>query len=63
MKNTESNKTELENSIHSLLENKIVKVGVVIAVTLGGLYVLSKAFRVIGGTVSSFREMKNSFKG
>ena len=63
MKNTDNKKTELENSLHGLLDNKIVKVGVVIAVTLGGLYVLSKAFRVIGGTVSSFREMKNSFKG
>ena len=63
MKNIENNnKTELEKSIHSLLENKIVKVGVVIAVTLGGLYILSKSFRIIGGTVSAFKEMKNSFR-
>jgi hypothetical protein len=63
MKNIENNnKTELEKSIHSLLENKILKVGVVIAVTLGSLYVLSKSFRIIGGTVSAFKEMKNSFR-
>jgi hypothetical protein len=63
MKNIEnSNKTELEKSFHSLLENKIVKVGVIVAVTLGSLYVLSKTFRIIGGTISSFKEMKNSFR-
>lgn len=59
----EKEKTETEKAIHSLLENKIVKIGAVIAVTLGGLYVLSKAFKVIGGTISSFREMTNSFRG
>lgn len=60
--NIDNKKTELENSLHGLLDNKIVKVGVAIAVTLGGLYVLSKSFRIIGGAVSAFKEMKNSFR-
>jgi hypothetical protein len=55
-------KSENEKAIHSLMENKIVKVGAVIAIALGGLYVLSKAFKVIGGTISSFREMTDSFR-
>jgi len=58
----EKEKSENEKAIHSLMENKIVKVGAVIAIALGGLYVLSKAFKVIGGTISSFREMTDSFR-
>lgn len=63
MKNIENNnKTELEKSIHGLLDNKIVKVGVAIAVTLSGLYVLSKTFRIIGGTITAFKDMANSIR-
>lgn len=58
----EKEKSETEKAIHSLMENKIVKVGAVIAVALGGLYVLTKAFKVIGGTINSFREMTDSFR-
>ena len=58
----EKEKSETEKAIHSLMENKIVKVGAVIAVALGGLYVLTKAFKVIAGTISSFREMTDSFR-
>ena len=63
MKNTDNkDKSELEKSIYGLMENKIVKAGAVIAICLGSLFVLSKAFRVIGGTISSFREMTDSFR-
>ena len=58
----EKEKSDTERAIYSLLENKIVKTGAVIAIALGGLYVLSKAFKVIGGTISSFREMTDSFR-
>lgn len=58
----EKEKSENEKAINSLMENKIVKIGAVIAITLGGLYVLSKTFKVIGGTISSFREMTESFR-
>ncbi len=63
------NKTEIDekssfkNSAQSLLDNKLVKIGFVVAVAIGGLYVLSKAFKAIGSTVSSFKDMANSFKG
>lgn len=63
MKNIDNkNKSELEKSVNGLLENKIVKVGFVIAVTLGGLYVLSKTFRIIGGTITAFKDMTNSIR-
>ena len=58
----EKEKSETEKAIHSLMENKIVKIGAVVAVTVGGLYVLSKAFKVVGNTISSFREMTDSFR-
>ncbi len=58
----EREKSENEKAIHSLMENKIVKVGAVIAITLGGLYVLSRAFKVIGGTISAFKQMTDSFR-
>jgi hypothetical protein len=52
----------MEEQFDRLKNNKIVRVSFIIAVSIGGLYIMSKAFKVIENTVLSFKDMKDAFK-
>jgi hypothetical protein len=58
----EKEKHKIEEHLDSLMQNKIVRTTALIALSIGGLYVLSKVFKVVGNTVTSFKEMTDSFK-
>lgn len=58
----EKEKNNLENHIDGLMQNKIIRTGAIIAITIGALYIVSKVFKVVGNTVTSFKEMTDSFK-
>ena len=55
-------KYNMEEQFDRLKNNKIVRVSFIIAVSIGGLYIMSKAFKVIENTVLSFKDMKEAFK-
>ena len=59
--NTSKNTTAKE-AFATIMDNKIIKIGLIVAVSIGGLYILSKAFKVVGNTVSSFKSMTDSFR-
>lgn len=60
MKEIEKSKTE--EALDALLENRIVRIGIIIFVSVGALYVAGKLFSGVANTVMSFKSMRDSFK-
>lgn len=58
----EKEKNKIEEHLDSLMSNKIVRIGAIVTISIGGLYVLSKAFNAITKVTSSFKEMTDTFR-
>ena len=61
-KHTDKIKNEIDSSINSLLDNKLIKIGFVVAITMGGIFILSNAIRTFTHTVHSFKNLAEAFK-
>lgn len=43
-------------------QNKVVKTFLIVGVTLGGIWLLGKAFKVCASAVDGFKELRDSIK-
>lgn len=59
----ELDKSKTEEALDALLENRLIRIGLIVAVSIGTLYIAGKLFSVVGNTINSFKEMRDSFRG